>query len=334
MTSDRETLSILGSWMEDGRTRLPDHVLDAVLDQLPATPQRRPGWSTRLIPTNPPLARWSVIAVAVAVIGLVGLTLLPLPVFGPVSSPRATGTPATSATAAASPTAPRASAELSTTGPVAAAITCKKPSSETGTLLGCSRDGARLLIQKDNENLFVLLADGSETQVTQQLSGFNDLLGSSRPRGAAISPDGSRVVFAGLTKPKEQWRNCHNGALFAVDADGGPATMLFKSHVEQDGLINYPALSPDGTRIAVADGYCDSSHGVWVMNADGSDAHQIVPTGFGPLGATHVHGLEWSKAGDRIALVIDDGVYTFAPDGSGFARLVHGTDFCFLAPQC
>jgi Tol biopolymer transport system component len=182
--------------------------------------------------------------------------------------------------------------------------------------------------------LFVLQADGSETQVTQQLSGFNDLLGSSRPRGAAISPDGSRVVFAGLTKPKEQRRSCHDGALFAVDADGGVTTMLFKSHIEQNGLVNYPAFSPDGTKIAVADGYCDHSHGVWLMNADGSDAHQIVPTDFGPLGATHVHGLEWSKAGDRIALVIDDGVYTFAPDGSGFAPLVHGTDFCFLTPQC
>ena len=28
MTPDRETLRIIGSWMEDGRTRLPDHVLD------------------------------------------------------------------------------------------------------------------------------------------------------------------------------------------------------------------------------------------------------------------------------------------------------------------
>ena len=40
------------------------------------------------------------------------------------------------------------------------------------------------------------------------------------------------------------------------------------------------------------------------------------------------------RIGRTIALVIDDGVYTFAPDGSGFARLAHGTDFCFLAPQC
>ena len=51
MTTEHETLHIIGSWLEDGRTRLPDHVLDAVLDQLPATPQRRPGWSARRIPT-------------------------------------------------------------------------------------------------------------------------------------------------------------------------------------------------------------------------------------------------------------------------------------------
>jgi WD40 repeat protein len=333
MTSDRETLSIIGSWMEEGRTRLPDQVLDAVLDRLPATPQRRPARLAWRIPTMVPLARLSVTAVAIAAVGLVGLTLLQQPAIGPVASPTATGTPAASPSAEASPT-PQRSVDVSSPIPTAGSIACKKPSSEAGTLLGCSRDGTRLLIQKGNENLFVLHADGSETQVTEQLSGFNDIVGSNRPSGATISPDGSRVVFAGLTKPRGQWRNCHDGAVLAVDADGGPATMLFKSHVPQNGIVRYPTFSPDGTQIAVADGYCDSDHSVWLMNADGSDARQIVPTGFGPLGATHVNGLEWSKAGDRIALVTDDGVYTVAPDGSGFARLVHGSDFCFLAPQC
>ncbi len=37
-----------------------------------------------------------------------------------------------------------------------------------------------------------------------------------------------------------------------------------------------PTFSPDGTQIAYVDGVGDHSHSVWVMNADGSDAHQIV----------------------------------------------------------
>jgi len=198
-------------------------------------------------------------------------------------------------------------------------------------VLGCSMDGSRVLIQRGNENLFVLDADGSETQVTDQLSGFNEILGSARPTGATISPDGSRVVFAGLTT--REGLSCHDGALFAVGADGGPADLIWTSQVPQNGIVRDPSFSPDGTQIAFADGYCDSSHSVWVMNADGSDAHQIVPTDFGPLGATHVHGLAWSAAGDRIALTVDDGTYIFATDGSGLADGA-ASEFCWPGREC
>lgn len=76
MTTDRETLQIIGSWMEEGRTRLPDHVLDAVLDQLPAAPQRRPGWSARRIADMNPLAKYAIATAAVVVIAIVGFNLL------------------------------------------------------------------------------------------------------------------------------------------------------------------------------------------------------------------------------------------------------------------
>ncbi len=199
------------------------------------------------------------------------------------------------------------------------------------TILGCSTDGTRILMQKGLDgNLFVLHADGSETQVTDRLSG-SDVLGSARPSGATISPDGSRVVFAGKTK---RGRSCHDGALFAVDADGGQPEVLWESHVAQNGIVRYPMFSPDGTRIAFADGYCDSSHGVWMMNADGSDAHQIVSTDTGPLGATHVHGLAWSAAGDRIAIQVDQGTYSFAPDGSDFTPVGDWTRFCWSGRRC
>ena len=44
MSSDPETTRIVRSWLDDGVTQLPDRVLDAVLDQIPATPQRRVTW--------------------------------------------------------------------------------------------------------------------------------------------------------------------------------------------------------------------------------------------------------------------------------------------------
>jgi hypothetical protein len=216
--------------------------------------------------------------------------------------------------------------------PGAGRIFCGTRDGATGPVLGCSTDGARVLIQKGEENLFILHADGSETQVTDQLSGFSEMLGSSRPAGATISPDGSRVVFAGLTMVG---LSCHNGALFAVDADGGPAGLLWESQAAPDGgIVRYPAFSPDGTQIAFVDGYCDHNHSVWVMNADGSNAHKIVSDEIGPLDATHVHGLAWSQTGDRIAITVDQGSYTFATDGSHFTADGDVSEFCWPGWRC
>jgi hypothetical protein len=76
MTTDRETLRIIGSWLEDGRTRLPDHVLDTVLDQLPSTPQRRPSWPARRIAHVQALAKYAIAAAAVVVVAIISLNLL------------------------------------------------------------------------------------------------------------------------------------------------------------------------------------------------------------------------------------------------------------------
>ena len=99
MSTDRETTRIVRSWLEEGATALPDRVLDAVLDQVPATRQRRarwPAWTFRVMTTDPRaskrdvigrtkqrqalrvprrypsmngLVKWAVAAVVVAVVG-------------------------------------------------------------------------------------------------------------------------------------------------------------------------------------------------------------------------------------------------------------------------
>ncbi len=53
MTTDAELSRIVRSWLEDGRTRLPDHVLDAVLADVPTTSQHRPWWPPRRIDMSP-----------------------------------------------------------------------------------------------------------------------------------------------------------------------------------------------------------------------------------------------------------------------------------------
>ena len=76
MSTDRETTRIVRSWLEEGVTALPDPVLDAVLDQLPATSQRRAPWwpAWRLPPMNNTVKL--ALAAAVLVVAFLGIRFL------------------------------------------------------------------------------------------------------------------------------------------------------------------------------------------------------------------------------------------------------------------
>jgi hypothetical protein len=77
MSTDRNTTRLVRSWLEEGVTALPDRVLDAVLDQVPSTPQRRLfGRLRRFPPMNSPF-RYAIAAAAVLVVAVVGYQLLP-----------------------------------------------------------------------------------------------------------------------------------------------------------------------------------------------------------------------------------------------------------------
>ena len=76
-TFDRETERVVRSWLSEGTTRLPDRVLDAVLDEVPSTPQRRAWWPAwRFADMNNTL-RIALAAVAVVTIAFIGISLLP-----------------------------------------------------------------------------------------------------------------------------------------------------------------------------------------------------------------------------------------------------------------
>jgi hypothetical protein len=96
MSTDRDVARIVRSWLEEGRTVLPDRVLDVVLDQLPATPQRRVWWPARRFNDMNTYAKLGVVAAAVVAVAIVGISVLPRP--GGVAGP------GTSATASPSPT--------------------------------------------------------------------------------------------------------------------------------------------------------------------------------------------------------------------------------------
>jgi hypothetical protein len=101
MSTDRDTTRIVRSWLEEGVTALPDRVLDTVLDQLPATSQRRSWWPTwRFQDMNSPM-RIVIAAVVLAAIGVVAISVLPRS--GNIGGPSPTPTPTTSPTAPPSP---------------------------------------------------------------------------------------------------------------------------------------------------------------------------------------------------------------------------------------
>jgi hypothetical protein len=77
MHSDRDTTRIVRSWLEEGVSTLPDRVLDAVLDQVPATRQRRSWWPAWRFADMNTYAKLAMAAAAVVVVALVGYNMLP-----------------------------------------------------------------------------------------------------------------------------------------------------------------------------------------------------------------------------------------------------------------
>lgn len=93
MTADRDETRIVRSWLEDGVTMLPDRVLDAVLDQLPATPQRRAGWLVWRSLNMNGFARFAAISAALAIL-IIGVFVATRPnSVGPTPTESPTPTP-------------------------------------------------------------------------------------------------------------------------------------------------------------------------------------------------------------------------------------------------
>ena len=79
MSTDRDTTRIVRSWLEEGVTTLPDRVLDTVLDQVPATAQRRRWWAVWRPRRSISALRFagSATAMVLAVVALQGIRLFP-----------------------------------------------------------------------------------------------------------------------------------------------------------------------------------------------------------------------------------------------------------------
>ena len=102
MRDQRDTVRIVRRWLDEGTYDRADRVLDVVLAQLDATPQRRAGWLPRWISTPAKSLRYG-IAAAFIIAVVVAANVLPRSVAGPAPTP----TPAPTA-ASAPPRLPNA----------------------------------------------------------------------------------------------------------------------------------------------------------------------------------------------------------------------------------
>jgi Tol biopolymer transport system component len=135
----------------------------------------------------------------------------------------------------------------------------------------------------------------------------------------AWSPDGTKIAFV-LGPPEHLGAYAGDGDIYVMNADGTGLTQL------TDGLdAAGPAWSPDGTGIVSVR---DQGSSLVLMNADGSDPHQVRPDGeaYPPYQSP-----DWSPDGARIAFqaspsrgVDTNSVYVTNVDGTDTSRLTPG----------
>jgi Tol biopolymer transport system component len=128
------------------------------------------------------------------------------------------------------------------------------------------------------------------------------------------SPDGRKVAFAAV--PVDYFFGPEAGAweVYTVDADGSDLTQITHNELREYNL----AWSPDGTRIALGayrpsgDPAGAQDQGVYVMDADGSDAVKIADGNYP----------SWSPDGLKLAHSFEGRLYTMDADGSDRREIV------------
>ncbi len=118
------------------------------------------------------------------------------------------------------------------------------------------------------------------------------------------SPDGTRIAFARFDTIDSGWD------IYTMNADGTGVVGL--TNVIAEEIM--PSWSPDGTRIAYQSNL-SGTPSVWTMNADGSDATNLTPTGGGAP--------DWSPDGTKIAFDWGgiDGIWVMNANGSAKVRV-------------
>jgi len=101
----------------------------------------------------------------------------------------------------------------------------------------------------------------------------------TRPDGPSF-PDSNVPVFSPDQKKIAFWSGIEAqfGQVWVMDPDGSNRQVL--SSCLQPSNCDNPAWSPDGTQIIFETNRAGPSQ-TWIMNADGSDQHELLPFPYG-----------------------------------------------------
>jgi uncharacterized repeat protein (TIGR01451 family) len=156
--------------------------------------------------------------------------------------------------------------------------------------------------QSSPRDIWVVNDDGTEPE---RLTGSGDPQEEQDDTDPAWSPDGDQIAFARYELSGGDPIDLH---VWVMDDDGGNQdNVTADAEVRGDpepGLSGFngdPAWSPDGDQIAFTHQPGESDADVWVMQADGGDAHpltQEAPTEEFPQDESQP---AWSPTGDHIA---------------------------------
>lgn len=153
----------------------------------------------------------------------------------------------------------------------------------------------------EQNDICIMNADGS---------GYKQLTNNGANNGwASISPDGRTVLFS--SNVSGAWR------IYSVSSGGGTPNQLTSG---PDEAIS-PDISMDGKIVYKNSSKATQMDSIWVMNADGSGAHEVHMPGWDPV---------WSPDGLRILFASGNlsapQLYIIGADGSGLTKLTNTPD--------